>query len=198
LRRQRRATSTSRSGLPKRPKTKREPAAVHQLKITLLDTDPPIWRRVLVRSGTTLAELHRVIQVAMGWEGYHLHSFGVVGWGAYDDLDDDREATTLWRIAPRPGDGLGYRYDFGDDWDHEVLVEKVLVAGRRHAYPVCLAGRRACPPEDSGGPWGSVRFLKAMARRRGPEYREYRESYRTKWDAAAFDLDEVNAALRGR
>jgi hypothetical protein len=106
------------------------------------------------------------------------------------------EATlTLERVA-QAGERFAYEYDFGDCWGHEILVEKTIAAGRRDFYPVCLAGARACPPEDCGGPSGYERLVEETARRRGSGYRWYRELYDTSFQPALFDLEEVNRALR--
>jgi hypothetical protein len=171
--------------------------SVHQLKITLLDTRPAVWRRVQVLSDTTLAELHGIIQAAMGWENYHLHRFEV-GWDSYGGSEDDGDESRvrLGEVAGETGTTFGYEYDFGDCWQHSIVVEKVIPTGGRRPYPVCLGGGRACPPEDVGGPWGYEHFRRVMAARRGPEYREYRE-WCGAFDPAHFSLDAVNAALRG-
>ena len=173
---------------------------VHQLKVTLADVRPVVWRRLQVRSETTLAELHRVLQVAMGWEDYHMHAFHR-GWGQYGGSqggDSSPESVSLAAVLPEVGDEMIYQYDFGDDWEHVVEVEKILTGTRSDTpYPRCIAGRRACPPEDVGGPPGYADMLRALRARKGPRYQEIREWLpRGRFDPEAFDLDAVNADLR--
>jgi len=135
-------------------------AAVYQLKIHLVGISPHISRRVLVRGDTSLAELHHIFQVAMGWENGHLHSFKL--WGkeygiAYAGglyFADDARRVHLGDFPWRAGDRFTYTYDFGDYWQHQVRVEKLLPPTALSAHPVCVRGRRACPPEEVGGPRG--------------------------------------------
>jgi hypothetical protein len=179
-------------------------AEVYQIKVTLEDSKPPIWRRLLVRSDITLGDLHPIIQVAMGWCDCHLHQFIVQGtyFGEphpeYDlDLDmRDEQQVTLRQIDPGEGFTFQYEYDFGDGWEHQVLVEKILPPGPGQRYPLCIEGRRACPPEDVGGTWGYLGFLEAIQDPDHPEHEEYLEWVGDEFDPEAFDLDAVNEALR--
>lgn len=176
---------------------------VFQLKITLLDTKPPIWRRVLVDSGSTLDHLHDVIQAAFGWRNYHLHEFevGPNRYGVPDPDEDwgeppqDERRTRLDAIAGE-GSSFRYTYDFGDSWDHRVLVEKVLPADTTPTVPVCIAGRLACPPEDCGGPWGYRELLEILADPTHPEHDERREWLGRPFDPEAFDPSEFEDKLR--
>jgi hypothetical protein len=164
------------------------------LTIRLEDIDPPVWRRVQVPASGTLADLHDVIQVAMGWEGYHLHKFGPVMWS---ELTGEYEpAAALAGCLRKPGDSIGYLYDFGDNWLHRVTLDKVT-ARPRGQLPRCTAGARACPPEDSGGPWGYEHALKAVRSRKGWAYRQARETLGPRFDPAAFDRAEINQRLAG-
>lgn len=176
---------------------------VYQMKVLLRYIKPPIWRRLLVRSDSTLAELHEVIQVAMGWENYHLHQF-IVGDTCYgepsllDELDmKDESRVRLDEIITGEGFNLGYEYDFGDSWEHAILVEKVRPFDLDQAYPVCLKGARACPPEDVGGVWGYEAFRAAIQDPAHPEHEMYLEWVGEEFDPEAFDVDEVNDALQG-
>ena len=179
-------------------------AKIYRMKVTLEDSKPPIWRRLLVRSDITLADLHRIIQVAMGWSDYHLHQFIVQGtyFGephpAYaDDLDmHDEQEVTLRQIVAGEGFKFCYEYDFGDGWEHQVLVEKILPPEPDQRYPLCIKGRRACPPEDVGGVWGYLGFLEAIQDPDHPEHEEYLEWIGGEFDPEAFDLDAVNGKLR--
>ncbi len=181
-----------------------ELAPIYQLKITLRYIRPPIWRRVQVPSDITLAKLHRLIQVVMGWTDSHLHYFeaGGVTYGLPDpdvdyDLDvKDSRRVRLAKVAPEEKAKMVYEYDFGDSWMHDILVEKILPPDPDVRLPICLKGRRACPPEDCGGPWGYVRFLEIIHDPEDPEYEEMREWYGGDFDAEAFDAAEINRELQ--
>ena len=175
---------------------------IYQIKVTLKHT-PPIWRRIQVAADTKLGKLHHILQAAMGWTDSHLHAFraGRTSYGVPDpDFPDDMEMENernvrLDRITAE-GDTLIYEYDFGDGWEHELKIEKVLKAEPKTRYPVCLAGKRACPPEDCGGPWGYEHLLEVL---RDPKHEEHDEML--EWagpdvDPEAFDLGEVNRAFR--
>lgn len=179
--------------------------AVHKIKVTLSGSRPPIWRRLEVPSGTTLQRLHQVIQAAFGWEDYHMWVFetSLGRFGVADQELGHRSATTkkLAEVAPLVGSKLGYTYDFGDDWEHDILVEGVADAELGIAYPRCLAGRRAGPPEDCGGIWGYEDLVQILA---DPTHEDHVE--RLEWlgldsagqfDPDAFDLAGVNTALSG-
>jgi hypothetical protein len=187
-----------------RPAVRKAPGStVHRLKITLRGSQPPIWRRLEVPSDSTLEQLHHIIQTAFGWEGYHMWVFQTPAgdYGLADHELGHRNAASqrLGKAASRPGARLGYTYDFGDDWEHDILIEAVIDAVPGAAYPHCLAGRRACPPEDCGGIWGYQELLEILA---DPGHDEHAE--RLEWlgldsagqfDPATFDIAEVNSAL---
>ncbi len=182
---------------------RRGPGKIYQLKVTLKGITPPIWRRLLIRSDTNLEQLHEVLQTTMGWLGGHLHQFvaddvqyGVPNdeWGV--EVQDERRVT-LADVAPTAGDRLLYEYDFGDGWEHDLLVEKVLEPEPGATYPVCLKGRRACPPEDVGGIWGYAEFLQILTDPDHPEYEERLEWIGGEFDPEEFDVEDVNAALAG-
>ncbi|MFJ7911342.1 plasmid pRiA4b ORF-3 family protein [Kitasatospora sp. NPDC096204] len=179
--------------------------SVHTIKVTLSGSRPPIWRRLQVPSGTDLRRLHDLVQAAFGWEDYHMWAFET-GRERYGVTDRDlgiRSAATmrLDQIAPCVGARFGYTYDFGDNWEHDILVEAVGDAEPGVSYPRCLTGRRAGPPEDCGGIWGYDHLVEILA---DPGHEEHEE--RLEWlglesadqfDPAAFDLDETNTALAG-
>jgi hypothetical protein len=172
--------------------------------VTLAGIRPPIWRRVQVPSDLTLAKLHHVIQDAMGWIDYHLHQFDAGGItygdpslnedGMMDDVVNERTAR-LSRLAPSPKNRLNYLYDFGDSWEHTILVEAVLPPEPGRHYPVCLTGKRACPPEDCGGPWGYADLLTAIADPAHPEHTTLLTWLGGPFDPEAFDLEAVNQRL---
>jgi hypothetical protein len=184
-----------------------------QLLITLRYVDdPPVWRRVVVPAGITLGQLHDVIQDAMGWDDGHLHMFsaGKVTYGVPDGdfMSDDQneQAVRLSDLLSRKGQKLTYTYDFGDDWDHLVKLEKTLLPGSKEALaagpvPVCLAGEGACPPEDCGGAWGYANLKEALA---DPDHDDHEDML--DWlgledpgdfNPAEFNLAEVNRRLHG-
>ena len=133
--------------------------SLYQLKVTLAGSKPPIWRRLIVKDNTGLDQLHYILQVIMGWDGYHLHQYRVVNSyiGIPDqDFDEyvmDERKVCLRDIASNPKDNFVYEYDFGDGWEHKVVLEKILPPDFSKA-PVVIKGKKACPPEDCGGIWG--------------------------------------------
>jgi len=146
-----------------------------------------------------LGELHLTIQAAMGWEDSHLHLFSVRGEtyadsrveGPLGSPPKDEARARLARVAP-VGARLRYEYDFGDGWDHLLVVEKVFRGEPGVTYPRCVGGRRACPPEDCGGPPGYANLLEAIAASRHPQHRERLEWLGRPFDPEKFDLDAVN------
>jgi tetratricopeptide (TPR) repeat protein len=175
--------------------------AIYQLKVTLRNSKPPIWRRLLVPASTKLSKLHDILQIAMGWTDSHLHMFSVgeVNYGVPSDDDwiemlDERKAT-LAQVLPRAKSRMVYEYDFGDSWEHEILVEKVLDAEPNTTYPVCVKGKRTCPPEDCGGVWGYDDFLEAIKNPAHPEHDAMLEWVGYEFDSEAFDVEEINDAL---
>ena len=132
---------------------------VYQLRVFLRQISPMIWRRLLVRSDSTIADLHYTLQIAMGWDDFHLHQFTIRGkyYGvAYECgplFSDDAEDVRLSDFQFRRYERFLYEYDFGDLWQHEIRVEETLPLDPKKTYPVCIGGKRAAPPEDCGGPW---------------------------------------------
>ncbi len=184
--------------------TKPASHTVYQLKVTLRDSKPPIWRRIQVLADIPLSKLHRILQAAMGWSDSHLHQF-IVGDTFYGIPDPDSFMDTgtkyesrakLNQIAPAEKFKFVYEYDFGDSWEHLILVEKILPATEGAQYPVCLTGKRACPPEDVGGVWGYDEFLEAIKDPKHPDHEEMLEWADGDFDPEAFDLDAINKALK--
>ncbi len=177
-------------------------APIYQIRLDLRDAHPPIWRRLLLPSDLTLDIVHHIIQVAMGWEDYHLHMFttddGELGDVSQDDWGmgtlDEREFA-LSDVLERVGDKLEYEYDFGDSWRHVLKLEKILPADPEEDYPICVTGRRACPPEDVGGIWGYTDFLQAIADKANPDHGTWVEWAGEDFDPAAFDPDLTTEAL---
>lgn len=159
---------------------------IYQFKVTLKDTKPPIWRRIQVPSTYTFWDLHIAIQDAMGWMDCHLHEFRVksldrreLSFGIpSDDEFDFVDTLPGWKhkiskYINQYNPTSEYVYDFGDDWRHKVELEEILPAEQDVIYPRCIKGKRACPPEDCGGPWGYVELLEVLA---DPESEEYEDS----------------------
>jgi hypothetical protein len=176
---------------------------IYKLKVSLQGAKPPIWRRLEVRGDIPLDRLHWTIQIAMGWEGGHLYDFAIRGLRYTDaetatlDGDESASSTTLGALIRHSGVRFTYTYDFGDNWEHQVFVEELLEPEPGAEYPRCIAGRRACPPEDIGGVWGYEELLAALEAPKDPQYGELLEWVGVDFDPAAFDLDAVNQELRG-
>jgi hypothetical protein len=180
-------------------------APLYQLKITLKWSKPAIWRRLVAPANMKLDRLHRVIQEAMPWTNSHLHQFmaGQTYYGMKGpELDDWSSKTlnekqhTLADLAPAAKKKFIYEYDFGDGWEHEAVVEKALPPDGDFKQVVCLGGANACPPDDCGGIHGYYRFLEALANPKDPEHDHLKEWIGGEWDAAYFDLDEINRRLK--
>jgi hypothetical protein len=174
--------------------------AVYQLKVTLLNIHPPIWRRIQVWEDATLAQLHRVLQMGMGWENYHLHEFRI-GRNIYavPDLDDERKIidvkrTRIHDVIEQVGTEFKYVYDLGDYWEHDLQLEAILQPAPGTLYPRCIAGERNCPPEDVGGPGGYEDYLEAMA---DPEHEEHEDmiQWGGSFDPDAFSVEKINRQL---
>lgn len=207
----------------------------YQIRITLQRTRPPIWRRLQVPASLRLDQLHDVIQIAMGWEGLHLHCFRQelpkkprppkvtsdrkegasrnrsfqsvesrerifdqkwTPWGdPIDSNGEDESQFALCDVCPDVKSKIVYEYDFGDDWRHDIEVQKILPTPKDPSAPVCQAGKLACPIEDCGGIYGYYNLLDAQSNPRHPDHEELLEMY-DKIDPIAFDIEEVNKNLK--
>jgi Plasmid pRiA4b ORF-3-like protein len=174
---------------------------IYQLKITIRDIRPPIWRRVQVHSSITLSQLHLIIQAAMGWYNYHLHSFSIEGidYGIPEpnyglDIRDENQVK-LGSVVKCEKSKFFYTYDFGDSWEHSILVEKILPLDQKVSYPLCIKAKRACPPEDCGGAWGYLEFLEAIQNPSHPEHESFLEWVEGSFDSEQSDLYEINQRL---
>ena len=175
---------------------------VYQLKIHLVSVSPMVWRRLLVGGETTIAQLHHIVQIAMGWEDYHLHRFRIygkeygVGYSGGMSFTDDPWKVRLGDFRFRESDIFYYEYDFGDSWEHQIRVEEILDRDPKKKYPRCIDGKRACPHEDSGGPWAYQEILHVLKRRWHPDLRFVRQNLGRGFDAAVFHRGLVNRAFR--
>ena len=181
------------------------PQDIYQIKVTLRDTRPPIWRRLLVPAGLTLDALHDVLQVAMGWDDSHMHEFriGPRRFGKPDPNDrlmgldpiGNERTTHLYRVLGKVGAKAMYTYDFGDGWEHAIVVEKVLPPEPGVAYPICVGGKLQGPPEDCGGVPGYYNLLEALRDPNHPEHEDMLDWVGGELNPDAFSVDEVNQRL---
>lgn len=192
----------------------RVPEAVYQLKIMLKGSKPPVWRRIMVSSYISLADLHEIISAAFDWDNSHLHLFEEPGRNGtkyssepveptpWEDAYEDEFDTMLGEVMTAEGAKLDYLYDFGDDWMHRITLEKILDRDAVPMLPVCVAGRGMEPAEDSGGIWGWANMVEAVNDSNHPDHASYRE-----WagipagatlDPKSFDLEAVNQRISGR
>ncbi len=185
---------------PLKSATKALKSALYQLKLTIKDSKPPIWRRIVVPSKLSLFKMHRAIQILMEWEDYHLHDFIVPNSDYLSEFEDstfDEPRTRLYQLMQEPKDKLRYIYDFGDYWQIDILLEKVLPPDPTQTHPVCMKGVRAAPLENSGGIWAYEALLKVLADPTHPDYKE-----RLEWvgaaalDPHAFDIESINTQLK--
>jgi len=180
-----------------------KPDKIFRVKVTLQETTPRVWRRVLVPGTMTLGKFHDVLQKAMGWTNSHLHCFetwsgryGTIGLEEdAEDLKNERRVR-LSAVLPEVGSHLLYRYDYGDDWEHLVELEERLDADPRHQYPLCIGGKRACPPEDCGGTSGYEELCRVLRSPRDEEHDSILTWLGGYFDPAGFDANAVNRAFR--
>ncbi len=179
---------------------------IYQLKVVLAGSKPPIWRRIQVPGSLRLAVLHKVLQWAMGWEDDHLHEFVIGGtnYGPSASSDNlfapemrDESRVRAKDVIPATGKSFRYIYDFGDDWIHEITVEKADLPNEGASYPRCLEGENACPPEDSGGLYGYYGKLEIIKDTNHPEHEEIKEWMGGRFNPSFFNLEAVNRRLRG-
>lgn len=191
---------------------------IYQLKMTLDNIRPPVWRRVLIPASATFRDLHETIQLSFGWSDYHLHDFQTKSFAENrphsitdlsaediepwwdDDKKSDERLVKLYDVLHSADDQCRYWYDFGDDWWHTITLEKLLPQERNTQYPFCIKGKRSCPPEDCGGPWGYTELCAILANPSHPEHEDKLEwlglDNASDFDQEDFDVDTVNQLLR--
>lgn len=174
-----------------------------QIKVKLLGVaKPPVWRRLQLRADTRLDQLHEILQATLGWENYHMHVFslGEEHFGIPDrelGFSDERQAT-LGELIDL-GARFRYTYDFGDNWEHEILVEDLLDADPDTHYPVLVAAKGACPPEDCGSPWGYANLKEILADPNHDEHQDMLEwlslDNASEFDPAAVATEDIDYEL---
>lgn len=179
-------------------------AKILQLKIYLEDIEPKIWRRFLVSDSWTFDELHRIIQEVMGWENYHLYEFDInrIKIGLMDDdvdydLEDAKKAQ-IGQYLNKKGQKFSYLYDFGDGWEHKLIIEEITEDKREgERYPCCITGERACPPEDCGGVNGYERFLEVLKTGKDPWNEDVKElkEWLGDWGPEKFNIIKINKEI---
>lgn len=184
---------------PRSTRRRQAESMTFQIKVTLRDVKPPVWRRLIVPSDISLPALHGVLQAAMGWYDCHLHLFRVghrafAPPGDWEPVGQDSRGVSLADLAPGKGKRVIYEYDFGDDWCHDILVEDVINGACTSAR--CLKGRRRCPPEDCGGPWGYAQLREALADPAHERHDELSEWLSGDFDPEEFDVIYTDAVVR--
>lgn len=178
--------------------------AAYQLRVSLKDAYPSIWRCLLVPAELTLYQLHQVIQIAMGWGNGHLHLFEIggkfysstsVNLAADIPPSRDEHSVKLPQVLIFEQQRARYTYDFGDDWEHELIVERLFQERPELPLPICLNGERACPPEDCGGIWGYAMVCEALAHPADPDLSEFADWVEPDFAPDVFDLARVNRQL---
>ena len=177
---------------------------IYRVRVSLLDIEPPIWRRIELSGQTTLRQFHRILQIVMGWENSHLHEFlvGLQRYGVPDPTYDEpgdvvpEGKVRLSEVLPTPGAQIRYQYDFGDCWQHAVELESVIEAVEGIEYPRLVDGARSCPPEDSGGVSGYVDLLDILTDPQHEEFEHMRAWAGDKFNAEVFSMKAINLRLR--
>ena len=171
------------------------------MRIQLNDVDPVVWRRLLVPGAVRMAKLANILLAAMGWSNSHLHAFTVgekrygMNYDDYPEGEIDEKSVTVLQ-ALRDERRFTFDYDFGDSWEHEVVIEELTWSSLGLKYGVCLDGANACPPDDVGGTWGYGEFLSAITDPSHEQHESYLEWIGEPFDPTRFDLGDVNAVLQ--
>jgi hypothetical protein len=186
-------------------KSEKKPEKMYQLKIVLVDAPLPIWRRIVIGADMPLELVHEIFQIVMGWANSHLHSFRLGDRVITDsntasdeeianDLEyEDESEYLLSDLLKAPGDHLTYEYDWGDCWEHEVLLEDIQTPEQDSLFLArCIAGKRACPPEDVGGVAGYLRFVNAIEDPLNEEHQDMLNWVGCDFDPDSFDARHVN------
>ena len=180
---------------------------IYQIQIALKEVKPKVWRRVLIPSDLLLSDFHKIIQTTMGWSNFHLHQFIFNDifysvkhpdddfWDDTDTVDYSKKKLRVSSFLKKEKDKILYEYDFGDGWEHDIILEKILPVDSNIKYPVCLTGKMNCPPEDCGGAYGYANLREILKQ---PDHEEYNDSLEwlgREFDPTFFDKNEVNECL---
>ena len=186
----------------------------YEIKVSIRDTHPPVWRRLQIPEGITFHELNAIIQLAFDWCGYHaynfevgatLHDMGMFielpelddGWGDYEAKNSKKEKIDKYFKDYKR---MKYTYDFGDDWIHDIIIEKTIETDNKLTKPICIKAKMADLPEDCGGPYGYEELLDILSDKNNERYNEMKEWVDggfTNWydDREYVDIEEINRRL---
>ncbi len=176
-----------------------------QLKITIQGTKPPVWRQIQVEKSITFSQLHTILLIVMGWDGGHLYEFLVDGIRISEPSSDDEgwgggihdsSKIKLDSLISDSKTKIVYTYDFGDDWEHKIVLEGYHNKDETQYYPVCIDGKQCCPPEDCGGIYAFSELLKTLKNKNHPDYDDTLEWVGEDYDSEKFDIVKVNKNLR--
>ena len=178
----------------------------YQIQISLNNYRPKIWRRLLISSDLLLSDFHKIIQTSMGWTNSHLHQFiknrtfysaRLYDDDLWDDMDNvDYKKIKISDLLKKEKEKIIYEYDFGDGWNHDIILEKILPHDHKLNHPVCLKGKMNCPPEDCGGVWGYSDMLEILKQPDHDEYESSMEWLGGEFDPEYFNMNEVNEMLK--
>ncbi len=174
---------------------------VYQLKITLVESNPEIYRKIIVNPDVLLVDLHRIIQTTMGWTNSHLHQFSD---GNYDyapkefevECSKNSRTVKLNKLLKKEKERIIYEYDFGDGWVHEIILEKIFEEDEKNQVPRCIEGKRNCPPEDCGGIWGYEDLLNVISDKKHEDYKDMMRWLGGKFDPEEFNINAINKELK--
>ncbi|MCF6299877.1 MAG: plasmid pRiA4b ORF-3 family protein [Proteobacteria bacterium] len=183
-------------------------STIYQIQIALKGSKPKIWRRIQIPADLLLSDFHKILQTTMGWMNAHLHHF-IQGDAFYTQkmADDpfwhdinniDYKSVKVLDLLKMERQKIIYEYDFGDGWEHEIILEKILPVDDGIDYPICLEGKMNCPPEDCGGVWGYANMIDILAQPEHEEFNHYLEWVGKEFDPGYFDSAVVNQMLKGK
>jgi hypothetical protein len=195
---------------PQRPKIKVASSEFIEIKVTLNEVEPPVWRKFIISTDANLKELHMVIQKTMGWQNSHLHDFSINNGKQRfspkdmsesfdnDDESEDSSEVTIADLMMMKIEDFQYNYDYGDGWEHSIEIGKEVLPQAGVKYPLCTEGSGACPPEDCGGPYGYLNLCKILSNPKDEEYKEMREWVGREFDPTKFSIEKANKELRSK
>jgi len=179
-----------------------------QLKVSLIDSEPLIWREIHVSKETTFFELHHIIQIIMGWKNYHMFEFNLEGYRVGEVFEDERtegygndqiiesRTVAIKDLITQQKETFKYVYDYGDDWEHKIQVENFLEEDTTLKFPICIDGRMNCPPDDSGGLHNFYESMEILKDKKHPEYKEISKWFGKSYDMKKFDKEKINRQLK--